>query len=441
MRKRVSLHIVVIFLATFITSCSESKRQNAALNGTALLHETEQKITDVIIIDIFNPPVSSRIYAYTSLAAYETIRFTDTSCKSITGKLNGFDTMPVPDKTLQYDYPFAAAIAMLMVAEKITFSTDTLMQYREALQQKVKDAGVDETVIKNSQEFAAAIAKTILKRADADNYKKTRAMEKYQLQKKEFYWQPTPPEYNDAIEPNWGYMLPLAMDSAAAFAPPPPLPFSKDSSSLFYKQLKEVYTIGDGHDTSLHHIAWFWDDNPFVTDYSGHLTKSNKKMTPAGHWMAIAGLACKLKNANACTVAKAYSLTAVALYDGFISSWHSKYHYQTIRPITLIHQWINKDWKPLLQTPPFPEYTSGHSVISAAAAEVLTHLFGENFSYTDITELPYDRGQRSFASFREAAQQSSISRVYGGIHYRYSVEEGNKQGANIGQYIVAKMQQ
>jgi hypothetical protein len=429
--------VVVVLLQS--ASCKQ-KNTTTIQDGAALLHATQQKITDAIITDIFNPPVSSRIYAYTSLAAYEIIRNADSSCSSITAKLNGFAAMPQPDKNKKYDYSLAATIAMLVVAEKLVFSTDSLLQYKKSIVNNAA-ANLDEAVINNSVAFANEVAAVILKRADADNYKKTRAMEKYQLQKKEFYWQPTPPEYNDAIEPNWSYILPLAMDSAAAFAPPPPIPFSKDSSSNFYKQLKEVYTIGDGHDTSLHHIAWFWDDNPFVTDYSGHLTKSNKKMTPAGHWMAIAGLACKLKNANACTVAKAYSLTAVALFDGFISCWHTKYHYQTIRPITLIHQWINKDWKPLLQTPPFPEYTSGHSVISAAAAEVLTHLFGENFSYTDITELPYDRGQRSFASFREAAQQSSISRVYGGIHYRYSVEEGNKQGANIGQYIVAKMQQ
>jgi membrane-associated phospholipid phosphatase len=105
----------------------------------------------------------------------------------------------------------------------------------------------------------------------------------------------------------------------------------------------------------------------------------------------------------------------------------------------LIHQNLDENWKPILQTPPFPEYSSGHSVVSGSAATILTDIFGENFSFLDDTELPYGLPIRSFASFNEAAAEAAISRMYGGIHYRVAIETGLQQGIEVGELVVDKL--
>src|SRR5688500_6116951 len=114
--------------------------------------------------------------------------------------------------------------------------------------------------------------------------------------------------------------------------------------------------------------------------------------------------------------------------DGFISCWDEKYRSRLVRPETYINEYIDEDWVPLLQTPPFPEYTSGHSVISSASAVTLTKLFGENFSFLDSTEVEFGLKARSFNSFKEASEEAALSRLYGGIHYRPAVEHGITEG-------------
>lgn len=136
------------------------------------------------------------------------------------------------------------------------------------------------------------------------------------------------------------------------------------------------------------------------------------------------------------TSAKTYALTSIALFDAFISCWDEKYRSNLIRPETVINKHFDDTWVPLLQTPPFPEYTSGHSVISAAAGETLTHLFGDNFSFDDTVELAYGLPVRSFSSFRDAYQEAAISRLYGGIHYMPAIENGVIQGKKLGTFLI-----
>jgi membrane-associated phospholipid phosphatase len=137
--------------------------------------------------------------------------------------------------------------------------------------------------------------------------------------------------------------------------------------------------------------------------------------------------------------ADAYARTAMALADGFIAAWEEKFRSGVIRPETVINQYIDEKWVPLLQTPPFPEYPSGHSVISTAAAQVLTEIYGPTFAFIDSVEVPYGLPARSFASFAAAANEAAISRLYGGIHYRPAIVEGQKQGAQVGQHVVARV--
>jgi hypothetical protein len=155
--------------------------------------------------------------------------------------------------------------------------------------------------------------------------------------------------------------------------------------------------------------------------------------------MNITNVACHKVNADFVASAEAYSRVALSLVEGFISCWDEKYRSKVVRPETYINQFIDKHWVPLLQTPPFPEYTSGHSVISSAAAVTLTKLFGDNFSFVDSTEVEFGLSIRSFPSFQKAAEEAAISRMYGGIHYRPAFEIGMIEGKNVGQFIIDRV--
>jgi hypothetical protein len=165
----------------------------------------------------------------------------------------------------------------------------------------------------------------------------------------------------------------------------------------------------------------------------------SKKITPGGHWMSIAGIAARTAGVDAMRASEAYILTAVALADGFISCWDEKYRSCLTRPVTVINQEIDPTWSPILQTPAFPEYTSGHSVVSGAASTVLTALFGEPFAYVDSTEVEFGLTVRWYDSFRQAADEAAMSRLYGGIHYRPAIENGVAQGRAVGQRVVEQL--
>ena len=209
--------------------------------------------------------------------------------------------------------------------------------------------------------------------------------------------------------------------------------------SPYEKEVDEVYQIGKQVNKQQQDIAYFWDDNAFVMNVAGHVMYASKKMTPGGHWLAIAQTVARQKKLNMMRTVEAYALTSFALSDGFISCWDEKYRSRMIRPETVINKYIDPKWTPFLQTPPFPEYPSGHSTITAAAATVLTSLIGDNIPFTDSTEFKYGHGVRSFKSFRDAANEASISRLYGGIHYRSSLMNGQASGERIGKWVIEKI--
>ena len=413
----------------FLLSCTE-KKKSLAIDISVIQHQCVHRLTDVIVYDIFSPPVASRIYAYSNLAFYEGIRFKDGS-NSFTAQLKGFENIPQPEKNKQYDYTLAAVKSFFKVAKALTFSKDSLINTENQFLYEFKEA-TDDDIYKNSIAFGDTIASIILKRAAADNYKKTRGMPRYSVFKETGKWQQTPPDYADAVEPYWNQIKPMLLDSASQFKPAPPPPYDLDKNSQYYKELMETYTVSKQltplHDTITH----YWDDNPFVTEHQGHLMFANKKTTPGGHWMGIISILCKQTNTDLVKTAKVYALTSCAIFDGFISCWDEKYRSRMVRPITVIRENLESEWNALLQTPPFPEYTSGHSVITASAATVLTNLLGENLAFHDTTELEYLGMQRSFSSIHQAADEAGISRLYGGIHYRSAIEEGKKQGQQVG---------
>ncbi len=431
MRKLYLLLCLVVFFSC--TSKDDVKLPDSAV----VLHTNEKNLTALIVYDIFSPPVASRIYVYTSLAAHEAIRHIDSNEKSITEKLNGFSAMPQPAKDKKYDFTLAATKAFYNVARQMTFSKDTISKFEDQLYPVYKKA-LEEDVYNNSVLFGEEIAKAILKRAASDNYKETRALEKYFGSSDDGKWRPTSPDYLDAAEPYWNRIKSLTLDSSSQFDPGPPPVFSMDTASEFYRMNKETYEIGINLTKEQKDIAYFWDDNPFVSHHSGHMMFNTKKQTPGGHWMGIAAIASRKSNADAVKTARTYALVAVGLIDAFISCWDTKYRYNYVRPITIINYSINKTWEPYLQTPAFPEYTSGHSTISASAATVLTALYGDNFSFHDDADKEYIGMVRDFSSFMQASQEASISRLYGGIHYKISLDTGVEVGEKIGANVIKK---
>ena len=415
-------------------SCSPEK--NSTLPDAAeTLHENEKNLTDLIIYDIFSPPVAARIYSYTSLAAHEAMRHAEAKEPSIVAKLKGFAEMPEPDKNKNYNYVLAASVAFYTVARELTFSKDTITKFENETYRPYKDA-LNSDMYTNSVEFGKEVAGKIMGRAKKDNYKETRALEKFFGTDEDGKWKPTNPDYLDGTEPYWKKILAFSLDSSSQFDPGPPPPFSTDTASRFYLMNKETYEIGKNLTQEQKDIAYFWDDNPFVSHYKGHLAFNTKKQTPGGHWMGIAAIACRKTNADAIKTSRAYGLVAVGLQDAFISCFDTKYRYQYIRPITFINERIDKTWEPYLQTPPFPEYTSGHSTISASAATILTGLFGDNFVFHDDADKKYIGMERDFNSFMQASQEASISRLYGGIHYRLSLDTGLEVGKKVGNQVL-----
>ena len=436
--KNLKLLFLTLILSISILGCDTKK--TAPISDIEILHQNQDKLTQIIIYDIFTPPVASRLYVYTSLASYEAIRFKKEGAPSITAKLNGFRAMPTPETGVSYDFTLAATKAFFNVVRNVrVFSVDSLINYEEQIYNSFKET-LDEGTFNRSAAFGDSVAKVILERAGKDGYAASRGKAKYLGSNEIGKWRPTPPDYLDGVEWCWNTMKPFAMDSASMFKPSPPPPFRMDTTSLFYKNLKEIYDINKNITQEQKDIARFWDDNPFVIEHSGHMLFGNKKITPGGHWMGICAIASRTSGADEVKTAQAYAYTSLALFESFLSCWDEKYRSSYIRPVTAINESFDHNWLPYLQTPPFPEYTSGHSTISACAATVLTSLFGDDFEFQDTSDLKYIGMERHFNSFNEAAAEASVSRIYGGIHYRFTADTSAAQGNELGAYIIRKLE-
>jgi hypothetical protein len=311
--------------------------------------------------------------------------------------------------------------------------------YHAEMMKEFREAGVPEDVFNRSVEYGTRVADHILAWASKDKYKQTRSYPKYSLLNDPSTWKPTPPAYMDAVEPHWNKIRTFVIDSAQEFKPAPPTPFSIKKGSPFYNEAMQVYETGNKLTQEQKEIASFWDCNPFVMNVKGHVMFATKKISPGGHWMNITRVSCAKVNADSYQASEAYVRVALSLVDAFISCWDEKYRSKLIRPETYINQYIDENWLPLLQTPPFPEHTSGHSVISSSAAVALTKLFGDNFAFTDSTEVEYGMPVRNFKSFYAAADEAVISRNYGGIHYLPACYVGKDQGRKVGEFISQKI--
>ena len=433
--KNIRLIIVVVSFLSFENSIAG----NTDTANANIVHTLVEQLSQAIMQDGFNPPQASRIYAYCNITAYEALINTSKDYASLGKQLNGLGELPKPDSKLNYDFRYSAIVAFSKVARALVYRVFITNSAEKGLLTKLEKENISSETIENSNKYGNDLADYIIAWIKKDNFIQLKIMQRYELKGTPGTWQPTPPAYLDALEPNWNKIRPLVMKTADQFKPAPAFEFSEDTASDFYKQNYFVYkTVNDLTPEKLS-VSKFWDDSPAHNEASGHFMYVSRKLTPGGHWLNIVKIIAKDKQFDALECSRIYAIASIALFDGFISCWDEKYRSNLLRPESYINKYINSDWRPVFETPPFPEHTSGHSVISNAVATVLTKLIGENISFTDSTEVPFNLSVRKFNSLTEAAKEASLSRIYSGIHYEKSITEGEKQGRGVGEYILKSL--
>ena len=420
------LFLFVVSLA-FATAVS-------AQDDAESLRRAEAALTDIMVHDIFSPPVASRIYLYTNVAAYEVlVKGHSRDYASLHGQVRNFPAIPDPEKKISF--PVAAVYAYLQVGKRFVFSDSAMQDSIAAILGSLHD----HSLYAASVEYGQKVATAILGWADGDQYRETRKLPRYRISRTKGKWIPTPPAYIAAIEPYWNKIRPVTLDSADQFRPPPAPVFSTDTGSFFYHSAFDVYQTVNRLTEEQRAIANFWDCNPFAVTMEGHLGFATKKISPGGHWINIVTTVSRQRHESMMVTSAAYTITAIAIFDAFISCWDEKYRSNVIRPETYIDSYIDEGWRPILQTPPFPEYTSGHSIVSSVSATVLSRYLGDHCVFDDDTEVEFGLPVRHFDSFSQAANEAAISRYYGGIHYRAAIETGQVSGRRLGEWVLTKI--
>lgn len=433
------LAVAGLFLA--MQSCKHNEGDYSKLTNDPLLYcKTVKKLNDIVLENNFPPMIACRNYAYANIAAYECIAAGDNSYQSLSGQIKHLPEMPKPEAGKKIDFHLAALFAFTKIGNAVTFPEGSMMGYYDELKHMADSAGMPDEVLANTIAFSDTIVGTIMKWSKKDNYAQTRTASKYTVTDSPGRWIPTPPMYAQAVEPHWREIRTLVLDSASQFMPVRPPKFDvTDKGSEYYKYMLEVKNIGDSLTDEQKHIADFWDDNPFKLNVSGHVMFATKRFSPPGHWMNIVGIGARAAHADFATTVAAYAKTSIAVFDAFISCWDEKYRTNYVRPETIINKYVSAEWRPYIQTPPFPSYTSGHATNSAAAAEVMTEFFGDKLSFTDTSLLEFGIKNREIKSFREAAKEAAMSRLYGGIHYRFDNDNGAVAGKKLGEFIVQRL--
>ena len=379
----------------------------------------------------FNGPFV-RIYAYSGLAAYESVSpgISKKSSFLITASaLNKLPTMPEIDPAKNYYWPTSLNAAMATM-NRFMFPTTSPANKSaiDSLENELKtifSTETDPATIERSISFGKNIAQKIFAWAETDGSQQ--ANRPYNPPSGPGKWIPTPPAFAKAVTPYWGNLRTMVIGSIINTQPPAPPPYSEDTASEFYKMIKEVYDVDQHLTPEQKDIILFWRD-------------INPGITAPGHWLNILRQVFQ-KEKNNIRLDKAafvYALTGVALNDAWISCWKTRYEYNLIRPVTYIQNVMGKsEWLPLLSTPPHPEYTSGFACMAGAVCESLTAVFGNNYQMTDHTYDSYGMKPRSFDSFLAMAKEAGDSKFYSGIHYELSVNVGMKQGIDVAKNIVA----
>lgn len=382
----------------------------------------------------YSPPVASRNFGYIGVTAFESVASGSDTLVSLVGQLKGLDAVPQREAGAAYDETIVVGAAMSDAIVYFFGNTGpTGLRAIKAAQKRWREkvvAGIPEDVVVRSEAYGKAVAGKIFQWSLDDGAAVIENMgfpEEFDLPKGDDKWVPTSPIRQQQLPllPEWGHKRTFVIASGASCETPGNPPYSVDPASQFYKEALEVYETGKALTPEQAAIARFWSDDPMLS------------MTPPGHWVSIALQVAERADLPLDKNVDLLARMGLAMADAFVGCWHEKFKYNLVRPVTYIRRAIDPKWEPLLITPPFPEYPSGHSTVSGAMDAVLTGFFGEDYAFEDRTGSPDGRNPRHFKSFHEAAEEAGISRLFGGIHYRSAIVDGLVQGRCIGEQVNA----
>ena len=460
-----------IAAAAALTACGR-----APADDPRMVSEWMHTLYGVIRTERLSPPIASRFMAYASVAIYQGLAAADQSLPSVAGILNGLSALPRSEPSRRYDGTLIAVAAERvvldsMLAEALPATQATLDGVVDSLRRTRQALGVTTEVQARSEELGRRMGLAIVAWSRTDGFDSTRGRP-YAPPVGEAFWVNDTPASNyasqnlsgatdfvgldnpanntrgggasdrglimnrpkrtglkalapvnmaGANEPYWGRVRPFLLTTWNECPVADPPPYSTDTASVRYRDARLVYEIGRSLTAEQRAIALYWADNAGETG------------TPSGHWVSIASEMVSQQKLSAGAAARLFVLTAIAQADAFIAAWGYKYQFSTIRPRTYIRRVIDKDWEPLIPTPPFPEYPAGHSTQSIAAATAIISMLGD-LPFEDSTGIAIGPGVRRFPSFSQAAIEAGESRIYGGIHF----ESGNAAGRTIGERIGKK---
>lgn len=366
----------------------------------------------------------SRHFAYTGIAALESIAPGLHPSANQYRKWNSLSGLPSPDNSITFYYPGSVNAAMAAMnralfpnasaADKAAIDSleTTLNSYFVLAQPSIR--------VTKSAEFGKAVAVAVFNWSETDGYKL--ANSSYTPPTGPGLWAPTAPAFAAGSTPYWGNNRNVVAGSTNNSMPAAPVSYSADPASPFYQMVKEVYDASLTLTDDQKAMATFWRDVPGVSS--------------PGHWLSIMQQVIRKTNVSLDKAALAYALTGSAINDALISCWKAKYHYNLVRPITYIRDKMgNSGWTSFLGTPPHPEYPSAHTVLSFAGGAMLEKLFGNVGSFTDHTYDYLGFAPRTYSSFFSIAQEAGQSRFYAGIHYQPSIDAGVIQGKKIASNI------
>ncbi|MBX3567034.1 MAG: vanadium-dependent haloperoxidase [Rhizobiaceae bacterium] len=382
----------------------------------------------------YSPPVASRSFGYLGITAFEARVGGSDRLVSLVGQLNDFKSVPARLPGAAYDETIIIGAAMSDAVVYYFGNTGPTGQRAiKAAQRKWRQLAVDgvpEDVVERSEAFGKAMAAAIHQWSLEDGGAEILNMgfpENWELPKGDDKWVPTNPIRQQQLPllPEWGTKRTFAIPSGETCPTPGNPAFSTQPDSQFYKEANEVYVAVNDTTPERTAIARFWSDDPMLS------------MTPPGHWVSIALQVTDKAKLSVDDTVDLLARIGIAMSDAFVGCWDAKFKYNLVRPITYIRKNIDPKWEPLLNTPPFPEYPSGHSTVSGAMDAVMTAFFGENYAFEDKTGSPDGRNPRHYTSFHEAAEEAGISRLYGGIHFHSAIVDGLDQGRCIGEFTNA----
>jgi hypothetical protein len=372
------------------------------------------------------PTNAARIYCYLSIAMYESVAPSTSTLRSLSGQLTGLRPLPGPPAG-STDPACVIAGAVRTLTDYLFRSTPDFAAMAQVFNAQIRArraAGVPAGVVDTSIEHGVRLGRDLVSWVSTDGYQGS--LRPYNPPLGESLWRSSPPNFGEAIGPYFSEVRPMVLHQADEVVPVAHVPYSSAEGSAFWEQANATYQTGLALTQAQRETAMFWRDNPHTSGL------------PSGHWTQITRQVCEQQGLSLTQSVEAYARAGVALHDSFLNCWTWKYRYNLIRPVDYVHDHIDPSWQTWVATPPFPEYTSGHSVASAAAATVLTDLLGE-VSFTDVNTI-VEWGTRTFASFRVAAEEAAISRQYGGIHYPMAIEFGMDQGDAVGALVVDRLQ-